>query len=56
MEQIRFERTEPLLKQSARPIQEIARIAGFSDPLYFSRAFRKRYGMPPAEWRAQHQR
>jgi AraC-like DNA-binding protein len=56
MEQIRFERIEPLLKQSARPIQEIARIAGFSDPLYFSRAFRKRYGMPPAEWRAQHQR
>ena len=56
MEQIRFERIEPLLKNSSRPIQEIARIAGFSDPLYFSRAFRKRYGVPPAGWRAQHQR
>ena len=53
MDQIRFERIEPLLKNSDLPIQEIARIGGFHDPLYFSRAFRKRYGRSPANWRAE---
>ena len=51
MEQVRFARIEPLLKNPEMTITDVARIAGFSDPLYFSRAFRKRYGIPPAEWR-----
>ncbi len=51
MEQVRFARIEPLLKNPEFTISDVARIAGFNDPLYFSRAFRKRYGMPPAEWR-----
>lgn len=51
MEQVRFARIEPLLKNPEMTITDVAHIAGFSDPLYFSRAFRKRYGMPPAEWR-----
>lgn len=55
IEQTRFERIEPLLKNSDLLIQEIAHIAGFNDPLYFSRAFRKRYGTSPTEWRAQNQ-
>lgn len=54
MEQVRFDRIEPLLKNSTLLIQEVAHMAGFNDPLYFSRAFRRRYGISPAAWRAQH--
>lgn len=31
-------------------IAEVAASAGFSDPLYFSRAFRKKYGLSPSEY------
>jgi AraC-like DNA-binding protein/mannose-6-phosphate isomerase-like protein (cupin superfamily) len=53
IEQVRFVRVEPLLKNPAVSIHEAARLAGYSDPLYFSRVFRRRYGIPPAEWRKQ---
>lgn len=53
MEQVRFERLEPLLKNSDLSIQEISRIGGFNDPLYFSRSFRKRYGVSPTEWQTR---
>lgn len=33
-------------------ISETARICGFSDPLYFSRLFRKKYGVPPSRYKA----
>lgn len=36
-----------LLNGAFTPITQIAFDAGFDDPSYFSRAFRKRYGMPP---------
>ncbi|NOU36642.1 MAG: AraC family transcriptional regulator [Kiritimatiellaceae bacterium] len=52
IEQVRFERIQTLLKASSLPISDIARMGGFTDPLYFSRAFRKRYGVPPAQWRS----
>lgn len=55
MEQVRFERIEFLLQHMDTSIQDIARIGGFNDPLYFSRAFRKRNGLSPAQWRAQNQ-
>lgn len=53
IERIRFERIQTLLKASSLPLNEIARMGGFSDPLYFTRAFRKRFGMPPGQWRAE---
>lgn len=31
-------------------IKEIASFSGFSDPLYFSKVFKKNYGMPPGEY------
>lgn len=46
-----FRRSEVLLRISDTPIQEVARICGFRDPLYFSKAFRRRHGMPPGAWR-----
>ncbi|MBN2643307.1 MAG: helix-turn-helix transcriptional regulator, partial [Victivallales bacterium] len=29
----------------------IARLCGFGNQDYFSRAFKKRYGLPPVQWR-----
>lgn len=51
MEQVRFERIQRLLTETDLPIGQIARFGGFSDPLYFSRAFRKRFELSPSEWR-----
>lgn len=31
-------------------ISEVARLCGFSDPLYFSRLFKKKYGVPPRDY------
>lgn len=31
-------------------VKEIASFSGFSDPLYFSKVFKKNYGMPPGEY------
>lgn len=37
---------------SNHPIGDIARSIGYDDPLYFSRAFRKFYGLSPSQYRA----
>lgn len=36
------------LKMTQTPIQEIAYSLGFTDSFHFSRAFKKRYGLPPS--------
>ncbi len=41
------------LTQTTVNVCRIAEIAGFSDPYYFSRAFRKNVGMSPTEYRRQ---
>lgn len=40
-----------LLGRTAKPVGEIAAEAGFSDPSYFSRLFRKKTGTTPLEYR-----
>lgn len=42
-----------LLRFTIRPVEDIGREIGFEDPAYFSRFFRKRSGLSPADWRAQ---
>lgn len=48
---LRLERASQMLVSTALTVSEVAFDAGFSDPLYFSRAFKKKYGISPAEFR-----
>jgi len=36
--------------QNAMKLSDIASMVGFSDPLYFSRVFKKTAGIPPKEF------
>ena len=48
---LRLETAADMLRQGAgRSITEIAHMCGYSDPLYFSRMFKKRYGVSPREY------
>ncbi len=48
---LRLERASQMLVSTSLTVSEIAFDAGFSDPLYFSRAFKKKYMISPAEFR-----
>lgn len=43
------------LSQSNMPINEISYLVGIRDPLYFSKLFKKTYGMAPKEYRMVYQ-
>jgi AraC-like DNA-binding protein len=43
--------SERMLDSPSRPISEIASTVGFDDPFYFSRLFRKHYGISPSKYR-----
>ena len=40
-----------LLEQGDIPIQEVARLCGFTDAKYFSRCFRLKYGTSPSAYK-----
>jgi len=48
---LRLRNASILLKQTELSIKEIAGSVGFSDQMYFSRIFKKRFGMTPKEFR-----
>lgn len=48
---LRLERAQAYLQDSTMSITEISDTIGFSDPLYFSRIFRKTYGLSPKAYR-----
>lgn len=48
--QIRLREAAHLLRSSGLRVSEIAEMVGFSDPLYFSRAFRAEHGVPPSQY------
>ncbi len=48
---LRLKNAATLLKQTELSIKEIAKSVGFSDQMYFSRIFKKRFGMTPKEFR-----
>ena len=49
--QQRVRRSEPLLRKTDLPMQQIAEKCGFADANYFTRTFRKLNGMTPNEYR-----
>jgi transcriptional regulator GlxA family with amidase domain len=46
---LRLARARELLATTAMNVGAVARATGFADPLYFSRAFRRRFGISPRE-------
>ena len=47
----RIASAQSLLENTDYDIAQVAELVGYDDPLYFSRLFSKRVGMPPLKWR-----
>nr|WP_236018799.1 AraC family transcriptional regulator [Hymenobacter sp. BT559] len=54
--QEKLKKAKELLSLSDLSIGEVAYQAGFNDPLYFTRLFKKKEGLPPSAYRAQYAR
>jgi AraC-like DNA-binding protein len=50
---VRLVQAKELLKKSWLTVSSIAHDCGFADPAYFSRIFKKEFGLSPQEWREQ---
>lgn len=46
--QVRLQEAAHLLRNSGFRVNEIARMVGYQDPLYFSRVFAEEFGVPPS--------
>lgn len=53
MRYVRLVQAKELLKKSWITVSSISYDCGFSDPAYFSRIFKKEFGLSPQEWREQ---
>jgi transcriptional regulator GlxA family with amidase domain len=56
VEELRVERARQLLEQSADPVELISARCGFGTPETMRRAFARRVGVPPADYRARFKR
>jgi AraC-like DNA-binding protein len=50
---MRLSKATELMKTSPASIGDISAVCGYPNQLHFSRAFKKRYGVSPREWRVQ---
>lgn len=50
---LRIQNCKVLLTSTQLSVAEISEQAGYNDPLYFSRIFKKRVGVSPKVYRAQ---
>ena len=48
---LRFEKAKRMLEESNLSVSQIAFLAGFTDAFYFSRAFKKEFGLSPLSYR-----
>lgn len=48
IQRVRLERARDLLRDPALPVRTAAHLVGIDDPAYFSRLFRRRFGVPPS--------
>jgi AraC-like DNA-binding protein len=54
---LRIDKARLLLRERGElTVEQIASSVGFQDPLYFSKQFKRLYGMPPTEYRSAMQR
>ena len=53
---LRMERAKEYLADATLSVTEVANAVGFSDPLYFSRCFRRENGISPQEYRNREKR
>lgn len=51
VEKVRIDQAKSMLTSTSKPISEVAKAVGYSDPLYFTRVFTKVTGMAPREYR-----
>lgn len=51
---LKMGRARTLLDTTSLPVADVAAAVGYSDPLYFSRHFRRIHGVNPSTYRAQH--
>lgn len=56
MENIRMQNARKLLESTEMSVKEIALSSGYKDPLYFSKRFKNKYGVPPSEFRKYRKR
>ena len=54
LQQLRIERAKNLLQNSDVAINSVAELSGYSNQNYFARAFKKKTGITPSEYRLQH--
>lgn len=54
LDEVRFETACYYLKESPLPMTQLAQLAGFTESTNFARAFRRRFGVSPREWRRSH--
>ena len=50
---LRLTKATEQMRMTSDPIGDIARRCGYPNQLHFSQAFKKRYGLPPREWRKE---
>jgi len=51
LRKLRFERAAELIRKADLPISQIAYMTGFNDSHYFSKAFKKEFGLTPSDYR-----
>ena len=51
IDEMKFSRTLFMLKNTSMPIGQIALELGYCTPFYFSKAFKKKYGITPSQYR-----
>ncbi|MEL6865837.1 MAG: response regulator, partial [Bacteroidota bacterium] len=52
--EVRLKKAKQLLKDPSYNVSDVAYAIGFSDPAYFSRAFKQAFGIAPSNYRNQH--
>ncbi|NRA24291.1 MAG: helix-turn-helix domain-containing protein [Oleispira sp.] len=53
---VRFTRAKQLLRDTQKPLKQIAQSAGFQHGDVFSKAFKAQFGETPSQWRTNHRR